>query len=103
MVIEKKVYFAGLMIWTETGTPKGFELVRPSESPFPYLTHNKNGLKHTSHHACLYELSRDLKTATLIDRRETEEFGPAPSEIKLTEKQQENIREAIKNGKFYES
>lgn len=100
--MEKKIYFAGLMIWTETGTPKRFELVHASENPLPYLTKNKNGLKNTSHHACLYELSRDLKTATLIDKRETEEFGPAPMEVKLTEKQQENIREAIRNNYFFD-
>ena len=100
--MEKKIYFAGLMLWSETGAPKRFELVHASENTLPYLTKNKNGLRSTSHHACLYELSRDLKTAILVDRRGTEGFGPAPIEVKLTEKQQENIREAIKSNYFFE-
>lgn len=100
--MEKKIYFAGLLIWTENGLPKKFEMVHSSESPLPYLTRNKNGLKNTAHHACIYELSHDLKTAMLVDRRETEQFGPAPMEVKLTEKQQENVREAIKNNYFFD-
>ena len=96
--MENKIYFAGLMVNHANGAAPTFEFVSASGSKLPYLTRNKDGLKHTSHHASLYKLSDDFKTATLVDRRE----GNGPIITKLTVEQQVCFGIAVKNNYFFD-
>ena len=96
--MENKIYFAGLEICHANGTAPTFEFVSASGSKLPYLTHNKNGLKNTSHHASLYELADDYKTAILADRRE----GHGPTKAKLTMSQQAAFEDAVKRNCFFD-
>lgn len=93
-----------------TNEPKRFTLVGPAanEGSVPYITKNDNGLRATSHHANLYVLQDDGKTAKLVDYRcsqaarfEKESITPVRYEV-LTDKQAAVLKMAIEIGFFFE-
>ena len=94
-----------------TTEPRQFGLVHGCFKDWmPYLTHNPNGLKLTTHHANLYRLSDDMKTAKMV--RYTcatvaafvnGETGPFPeSEVHLTADHIEKIKKAVEANYFYD-
>ena len=93
-----------------TNEPKRFMLVGPvaNEGGVPYITKNVNGLRLTSHHANLYVLQDDGKTAELVNYRcpqvarfEKESITPVCYEV-LTDKQVAALKTAIEAGHFFD-
>lgn len=93
-----------------TNEPKRFTLVGPvaNEGGVPYITKNVNGLRLTSHHANLYVLQDDGKTAELVNYRcpqvarfEKGSMTPICHEV-LTDKQAAALKMAIEAGHFFD-
>lgn len=100
------IYFAGGIFpageYVDKKHPvEEFALVHCPPDDRPYLTHKPNGLKLTGHHADLYVLHPNGKSARLVDHR-TERQAGAPYEVELSETQQEAIRKAIETGYFFD-
>lgn len=91
-----------------TDKPKSFEAVRPTVSYLPYITRSPSGLKLTRHHANLYKLSDDGKTAHMVRYtcREVAKFDDEQDEtsietdVVLPEHVAVDLRRSIERG-FY--
>ena len=98
----RDVYFAGGMYGCESADGMAFDLVHPSPgNELPYLTHDPDGLKSTSHHASLYKFNPSDGSADLVQARMQGE-GDSPKHVKLTDEQTRRIQESIKNNYFYD-
>lgn len=98
----------GFLRFPDTTKPRTFALVRPSDSRLPYVTHDSDGLRLTSHHANLYQLNSDGKTARLVRYRYR---GAAMFEngteslvanVSLTDEQAADLKAAIERNVFYD-
>jgi len=100
--MNEQVYFAGgyYAIFGKTDEVE-FDIVRGGSSDLPYLTKNAKGLRSTSHHANLYQLSEDGMTATVVDIR-CPSVGSGKHTIVLSLDHQQIIKEAIARENFFD-
>lgn len=110
---EKKMYDKRGRVYhiSDFDKPRQFDLVSSTGGKdLPFLTHNSNGLKLTSHHANLYRLNDDMKTAKMVQHRcmavsdikSHEGVTYAELDVSLSEEQIERIKNAIEADYFYD-
>ncbi|MDF2880258.1 MAG: hypothetical protein K0R54_815 [Clostridiaceae bacterium] len=86
-----KYYFNGGLYKIGFADNRKFDAVSPSNG-LPYVTNSKEGIRNTSHHSSVYQISEDFKTAKLIKDNGT---VPSPKNVNLPYDLEIKLRKSV--------